>query len=367
MTPAQAAACAHCGGQPRAAGAEAEQALHEERFARAFFARRAPLTYSILAFNVALHLLMAAASPDSQLMLVHGQDRTTLGNPLGSTLVAFGAKTDFHLWVLGQWFRLVTPIFLHIGLLHLVSNSYALTMVGPLAERLFGSARFALIYLLAGAGGVLSSFAADYVPVLLAGWGVRTDGPVGSLLRYFLQRGSLYTPGAGASGALFGLFGVLFVVGFKYRRELPPAFRRAFGSGVLPVIAINLFIGFTVPFIDNAAHLGGLVTGALLALVVPYQGPERRRGTPLDRVLFAACLLVVAWCFFRAYQVSLTLAPRPAAPRPAQVSSLTRPARRAPEANRQIIRSDYGDQESRRARRGPHGFGHRAGRGHERL
>jgi hypothetical protein len=205
------------------------------------------------------------------------------------------------------------------------------------------------------------------VPVLLAGQGVNTSGPVGSLLRYFLQRGSLTTPGAGASGALFGLFGVLFVVGFKYRRELPPAFRRAFGSGILPVIAINLFIGFTVPFIDNAAHLGGLVTGALLALAVPYQGPERRRGSWLDRLVFTACLLVVAWCFLRAYQVSLTLTPRPAARPPAQVSSLTLPAPAAPEVNHPIIRRNYGDQESRRARRGPHGFGHRAGRGRERL
>jgi rhomboid protease GluP len=317
MTPAESPVCAHCGARLLAPGVNYDELVREERFVRAFFSRGARVTYAVLAFNIVLYLLMVAASPDPQMMLIQGQDRTTFANPLVNTLTAFGAKTDFQLWFQGQWFRLVTPIFIHIGLLHLISNSYALTMVGPLVERLFGSARFALIYLLAGIGGVAGSFGAH----LLADRGVSGDGPVGTLLRYFLQRGSLTTPGAGASGAIFGLFGVLLVVGFKYRHELPPAFRRAFGSGVLPVIAINLFIGFTVPFIDNAAHLGGLVTGALLALVVPYLAPGRKTST-LDVALLVGCLLVVGWCFFRAYQVRRATPP----PRGRQIAASPLPA-----------------------------------------
>ena len=65
-------------------------------------------------------------------------------------------------------------------------------------------------------------------------------------------------PSAGASGALFGLVGVLFVFGIKFRHELPEGFKRAFGTGLLPMIVLNLFIGYVLRgFIDNAAHLAG--------------------------------------------------------------------------------------------------------------
>lgn len=291
VIPTASAVCAHCG----VPVAVHDERLREALFARAFFARRTPLTYAILVFNIVIYLLMAASSPAPLAMLIHGQEPVTLIN--------FGAKTDFLLWYRGEWFRLVTPIFIHIGLLHLASNSYALVVIGPLVERLYGSARFALIYLLSGVGGVLGSFAGFFVPLLLAVNGISFgNGPVGRFGRYFLERGNPMTPGAGASGAIFGLLGLLFVTGFKYRHELPPAFRRTLGAGILPVIAINLFIGLTVPFIDNAAHLGGLIVGALLALVVPYLAPGRERASRAEVVLLLLCLLTVAWSFFRAYQ-----------------------------------------------------------------
>src|SRR5258708_37419798 len=87
---------------------------------------------------------------------------------------------------------------------------------------------------------------------------------------------------AGASGALFGLVGVLFVFGIKFRHELPEGFKRAFGTGMLPIIMINLFIGYLGRgFIDNAAHLGGLVSGAILAFAVDYLRPAERTGIPV--------------------------------------------------------------------------------------
>ena len=90
------------------------------------------------------------------------------------------------------------------------------------------------------------------------------DTQLGSLGRFLLKTNDL--PSAGASGALFGLVGVLFVFGIKFRHELPEGFKRAFGTGMLPIIVINLFIGYLGRgLIDNAAHLGGLVAGAALA------------------------------------------------------------------------------------------------------
>jgi len=122
-------------------------------------------------------------------------------------------------------------------------------------------------------------------------------GPIGSFLIKTTDH-----PSAGASGALFGLVGVLFVFGIKYRRELPEGFKRAFGTGLLPVIVLNLGIGFLLRgVIDNAAHLGGLLSGAAVASVVSYKRP----GTPVSvtiawRVLQIGALVLVLVCFFMA-------------------------------------------------------------------
>ena len=81
--------------------------------------------------------------------------------------------------------------------------------------------------------------------------------------RFCFPSPSRDAPSAGASGALFGLVGVLFVFGIKFRHELPEGFKRAFGTGLIPMIVLNLFIGYLGRgLIDNAAHLGGLISGA---------------------------------------------------------------------------------------------------------
>src|SRR2546422_7407649 len=116
-----------------------------------------------------------------------------------------------------------------------------------------------------GIAGVVAS----YLTVLKLGT------PIGPIARFVFRPNDF--PSAGASGALFGLIGVLFVFGIKFRRELPEGFKRAFGTGLLPLIFINLFIGFMGRgFIDNAAHLGGLASGAALALVIDYKRPGER-------------------------------------------------------------------------------------------
>ena len=246
----------------------------EERFLQTLHHRPVRLVPLILGGNIAVYLLMilvAGGSFVKQFLSL---------NDIG-TLVAFGAKTN-ELLRQGEWFRLITPIFLHGGLLHLASNSWALWTVGPLVEKLYGPARFSLLYLFAGVGGVLGSYA-----------GSASRPP--------------FVPSVGASGAIFGLFGTLLVFGYKYRRELPGHFQRSIRSGILPVIVLNLFLGFSLPFIDNAAHIGGLITGALLALVLPYHAPqeagERRRvGEMIERVGLALALLLVLTAFVAAYQ-----------------------------------------------------------------
>ena len=170
-------------------------------FLQAFWTRRAVIAYSLFAFNILIFILMTFAG---------GSD-----NP--STQLGFGVKSNMEIDN-GETWRFITPIFLHIGLLHLAFNSYALWIVGPQVEKLYGGPRFFLLYLLTGIAGVAASY-----------W-------------YHPQY-----PSAGASGAIFGLFGVLLVFSFKYRKSVPAFFSSALGRGILMTVGINLLIGYTIP------------------------------------------------------------------------------------------------------------------------
>jgi len=270
-TPVQLPQCVNCGTRSLQNVVAEQQAKAERRFLKDLFERATPVTYAILIFNTIIYLLMALVSGENFLeAFVYMRDP--------STLIAFGAKTN-QLLAEGEWFRLITPIFIHGGLLHLASNSYAIWVIGPVAEKLYGSARFLLIYLLAGIGGVVGSFV----------------GGLGS---------SASIPGVGASGAIFGLFGLLFVFGYRYRAELPPNFRRAVTTGILPVILINLFIGYSIPSIDNSAHIGGLLTGAILGFFVPYLAPGRARVSRIGKAILAGCIALIVYSFVRAYQAN---------------------------------------------------------------
>ena len=221
-------------------------------FVQAFYTRRAVVAYSLFALNIIIFALMTLAG----------------GSENPATLSAFGAKENY-LIDDGQKWRFITPIFLHIGLLHLVFNSYALWIVGPQVEKLYGGPRFLVLYLLTGVAGVAASY------------GYHPD-----------------VPSAGASGAIFGLFGVLLVFSFKYRKTVPAFFSQALGKGMLMTVAINLAIGYFIPQIDLSAHVGGFLAGGLLAMVVPFARPgepERQ----VYKVLQAAVVVLVAVSFFQ--------------------------------------------------------------------
>jgi len=183
-------------------------------------------TLVILGLNILIFLLMTLAGGST--------------NP--EILLDFGASYApyFHR---GEYWRAVMPMFLHIGWLHLAVNSYALYLLGPILERVYGYGRFALLYVAFGVGGSLLS--------------MRMSGNVA----------------AGASGAIFGIAGAMLTTGLLHRYAVPPRWGRAFGKGILPFIGLNLVFGFSIPGIDNWGHIGGLVAG--LALPVLFAPPRR--------------------------------------------------------------------------------------------
>jgi membrane associated rhomboid family serine protease len=153
----------------------------------------------------------------------------------------------------GAVYRLLTSMFIHYGVLHLLLNMWALWMLGRSLEAALGPLRYVGLYLLAGLGGSVAGY--------------------------------VFSPdaiGAGASGAIFGLFAALFVVLKRLRRDT---------SSVIPVILINLVLTFTVPNISIAGHLGGLVVGGLVALGLVYAPRTARTAVQVATIAGTTLLL----------------------------------------------------------------------------
>jgi rhomboid protease GluP len=150
----------------------------------------------------------------------------------GDTVLSYGAKNN-QLLAAGQAWRLVSPVFLHVNLLHIGVNMYSLWALGPAVERFFGHARFLVVYLLSGISGVLFSLVMS--PDL----------------------------SVGASGAIFGLLGALAAFLYLHRATFGQLGKMQLRQLVF-VALINLGMGLT-PGIDNWGHVGGLVAGVALA------------------------------------------------------------------------------------------------------
>lgn len=175
------------------------------------------LTYTLIAINLVVFALMTLAGGSTQT----------------SVLILFGAKVN-SLILAGEFWRLFTSMFLHIGLLHLTFNLYALWALGPIMEDLFGRLRYITIYVISGIMGSIASF-------------LCTDAI-----------------SAGASGAIFGILGALVI----YSRRKPFLWKSGFGKSLAVIIVINLSLGFFQPGIDVYAHIGGLISGMFLAAII---------------------------------------------------------------------------------------------------
>jgi rhomboid protease GluP len=190
------------------------------------------------------------------------------------TLRMLGAQVN-PLIARGEYWRLFSTLFLHIGLMHVAFNGWALFSLGREVEAFYGSGRFALLYFLSGLGGGVA---------------------------YYLLGSSALS--AGASGAVFGLVGAEIAY-FLRNRELFGAFGRQRLGNLATLVGVNLLFGFTVPGINNLAHMGGLLTGLALGFgLCPHYGvvwewvgfypaPRLVNWAPLWRQMLAVVAAVV--------------------------------------------------------------------------
>lgn len=220
---------------------------------------RPVLTYILLGINIVVFLVDALTA--------------FIGVGAGSVglLTLVGAKVNAAI-LQGQYWRLITPMFLHVGILHLGFNSYFLYRIGPWAERNLGTARFAAIYFLSGVAAAIASFALNS------------------------------QPSVGASGALFGVIGAMLPVLYRNRSVL--ANTRQMINSIVMTIAINLVIGFS-PGIDNWAHIGGLLAGVALALLISPRFAVRERSFDLIRIVDESSPLLV-WLSVALFAMGLT-------------------------------------------------------------
>ena len=184
------------------------------------------LTYTLIGLNLFYFLIMVFAG-------LHLFPNPIEGSTDQRVLIDFGAKVNTLIQA-GEAWRLLASIFIHIGIIHLVFNLYALWALGPLTEKSLGHRRFFMIYISSGLGGSIASF--------------------------------LFSPAlsAGASGAIFGLLGALLY--YSYKR--PALWKSGLGINLVVVILVNLGFGLVQPGIDNFAHLGGLITGTITCVLI---------------------------------------------------------------------------------------------------
>lgn len=205
-----------------------------------------PVTIAVIAINVLVFAIMVVSGVSAL-------------DPTPQQAIAFGA--DFGpLTLNGQWWRLATSMFVHFGIIHIGLNMWCLWNLGRAAEVLLGRFSFLLAYF---ASGIFGSVASVYWHPLAVG--------------------------AGASGAIFGMAGVL--VTFVYLKKTPAHLQinKKMLSSLGAFIFYNLIIGASIPGISNAAHVGGLVMGALIGALLPAaSASESSRRTRLS--------LVVAFC-----------------------------------------------------------------------
>ncbi len=187
-------------------------------------------------------------------MLLSGASPT---HPSAAQLIRWGA--DFGpLTFAGQWWRLLTSVFLHIGIVHLLINMWCLWSIGGIAEEIYDQLTFVAVYLICGIAGALVSVA--WHPFVI---------------------------GAGASGAIFGIAGTLITFFVFSRSRFPARLASLTSASLLVFVGYNLVFGIVTGRVDNGAHIGGFVTGLLLGFFMT-------RTANKEIVVAGACVVLAA-------------------------------------------------------------------------
>ncbi len=241
----------------------------------------APATHLLVAINCLVFLAMVA-------------QHVSAISPTVEQLYAWKANNAGAVLINGEWIRIVTAMFVHVGILHLATNMWCLWNLGLLAEPLMGSAGVIAVYVLTGASGNLLSTLSNWYFYLRISDGF---GPVG----------------AGASGAVFGIAGALIVLLKSPRLPVPLFELKRLRRSVIYFAAINLVLGLSITggtrlfgagiLIDNMAHLGGFVCGLLFAMpMVPKLGSPRpvfRARLSVATAMVTAALVLFAFYLTR--------------------------------------------------------------------
>lgn len=187
---------------------------------------QAKVTSALMIINVIVFVLMSLSG----------------GSESIENLIRFGANSKILVGE-GDWWRLFTASFIHIGFFHIMFNMYFLYNIGPIFERLYGSVGFLIIYLVCGIFGNLVSYAF----------------------------GDVYTVSAGASTSLYGLLGIAIGMMVVYRDD---AILHSFGASFVSIVVINVIYSFLMPGVGVLGHLGGFVGGFILANALPVVGRD---------------------------------------------------------------------------------------------
>lgn len=189
-----------------------------------FSKKRPIITYALLISNFILFITMILSGAN-------------IFSVKPSVLYEYGGLVNYEtMGSMAELYRLITSIFIHGGLMHLLFNMYALYIIGPQVESFFGKTKYLIIYL--------------------------GSGIIGNLLSMLFQANNVVS--IGASGAIFGLLGALVYFGYHYRVY----FGNVIKSQIIPLIMLNIFLGFMLTGINMAAHLGGLLGGFLVTKAV---------------------------------------------------------------------------------------------------
>lgn len=181
------------------------------------------------------------------------------GRNYSELLSVYGAKENMSI-LNGEYWRFITPIFLHANITHLLVNCYSLYAVGSIVERIYGYLKFIFIYIVAGFMGSLLSF--------------------------------MFTinPSVGASGAIFGLLGALLYFGI----EFPKLFKTYFGRSILMILGLNLAYGIMNSSIDNFGHIGGLIGGFFASGIVKIRNNYKAKALANQTVFIVLTIVIAA-------------------------------------------------------------------------